>query len=188
MLPIERKLKIKELIQERKAMKITELSKAIGVSEMTIHRDIKPLIEEGLIIKSFGGISAVTNSDTETEGNKCDFCYGDVREQLAYRMFLPDDKMITGCCAHCGLMKHQQLFETVTHAICYDLIQQTTISAPSAWYVMDTTLNMGCCEPQILSFKHKEHADKFVTGFGGVVYSFKDAIKVVHEKMTDYRS
>src|SRR5690625_7888217 len=60
MLPIERQNRIKELIQVKHNMKISELSKELCVSEMTVHRDLKPLIDAGIVIKTFGGISLVT--------------------------------------------------------------------------------------------------------------------------------
>ena len=56
MLRPDRQKKIKEWILSEKSLKIGELSEQLGVSEMTIHRDLKPLIEEGLIVKTFGGI------------------------------------------------------------------------------------------------------------------------------------
>ncbi|MFS8580507.1 MAG: DeoR family transcriptional regulator, partial [Novibacillus thermophilus] len=59
MLPIERQKHIRDLIQKKKTLKISELSEYLQVSEMTVYRDIKPLIEEGLIEKTFGGVSLV---------------------------------------------------------------------------------------------------------------------------------
>lgn len=184
MLPIERKNKIKELIQERRAMKISDLSREIGVSEMTIHRDLKPLIAEGFAVKTFGGIIASQNQvKVENSSIICDYCHRPLNDRLAYRIFLEDSTMIAACCAHCGLLKHRQVKEQVTHAICRDLILQTTINASSAWFVMDTSIHIGCCEPQILTFEHKEHATKFVKGFGGEVYSFNEAMEVIYKKM-----
>ena len=57
MLPIERQRQIKLLVQKNKTVKISELSEQFAVSEMTIYRDIKPLLEEGFITKTFGGIA-----------------------------------------------------------------------------------------------------------------------------------
>lgn len=185
MLPVERKHKIKELIQERQAMKISELSKEIGVSEMTIHRDLKPLIEEGFVVKTFGGVTASQNEvKIENSSETCDYCHRTLNDRLAYRLFLQDNTMIAACCAHCGLLKHRQLKEQVTHAICRDLILQTTINAPASWFVMDTSIHIDCCKPQVLTFEYKEHATKFVTGFGGEVYAFHEAMEVVYNKMS----
>ena len=184
LLPVERKNIIKELIVERQTMKISELSKEIGVSEMTIHRDIKPLIEEGFIAKTYGGIT-VAESGTKANfaSNQCDYCHREVNERFSYRLILSDNNFVTACCAHCGLLEYRQLGDQVTHAICRDFMMQTTISAQLAWYVMDTSIQVGCCQPQVLTFERKDHADKFVKGFNGEVYSFTAALEVINSKM-----
>lgn len=184
LLPVERKHIIKEWIVERQTMKISELSKEIGVSEMTIHRDIKPLIEEGFIVKTYGGITiAESGNKAKSSLNQCDYCHREVNDRFSYRLFLADNNFVTACCAHCGLLEYRQLGDQVTHAICRDFMMQTTISALLAWYVMDTTIQVGCCQPQVLTFERKDHADKFVRGFGGKVYNFTAALEVINSKM-----
>lgn len=182
MLPIERQHRIKDLIQDRSNMKISELSKTLGVSEMTVHRDLKPLIEEGIIIKTFGGITLVRDQPINNS-QECVFCSSGINERLAYRIILSNNKIEQACCAHCGLLRHRQLGEEVLQAICYDFLRQTTISTSIAWYVMDTSVHMGCCQPQVLAFELQEHADKFVKGFGGKVYTYKEAMETVFQKM-----
>ncbi|MBM7600591.1 DeoR/GlpR family transcriptional regulator of sugar metabolism [Virgibacillus halotolerans] len=184
MLPIERQNRIKALILNKRNIKISELSQTLQVSEMTIHRDLKPLIETGMIIKTFGGISLNSSEagkldDTQT----CVFCSSGVDERQAYRLILSNNQIEVACCAHCGLLRQRQLGDDVTQAICHDFLKQTTISAPDAWYVMDTSIHMGCCQPQVLTFQFKEHAVKFVKGFGGNVYPFQEAIEVLDQKM-----
>lgn len=184
MLPLERQNRIKELLLERENMKISDLSKEIGVSEMTIHRDIKLLVDEGIAIKTFGGVMlANKKTSRKNVSDECVFCSRKIIERLAYRLFLPNNKIEMACCAHCGLLRTRQLGDQVIQAICPDFLRQTTISAPLAWYVMDTSVHMGCCHPQVLTFEWKEHADKFVKGFEGNVYSFSDAMEVIFEKM-----
>src|SRR5690625_5055980 len=131
MLPVERQEYIKKLIKEKENMKISELSKRLNVSEMTIHRDIKPIIEEGLIIKSFGGISLVKQNKREREVS-CIYCCKQIQHQMAFRILLSNDRVETACCAHCGLLRYQQLGSDVKQIICYDFFRQTTISAPRA--------------------------------------------------------
>lgn len=182
MLPVERLHRIKELIQSRKNMKISELSKELGVSEMTIHRDLKPLVKDGMVIKTFGGVS-LANSIQPQANDMCVYCSRPIQEKIAYRLILSNDKMEVACCAHCGLLRHKQLGQEVIQAICSDFLRQTTISAHLASYVMDTSIDIGCCQPQVLAFEWKEHAEKFIKGFGGQIYTFEDAIKAVFQKM-----
>ncbi|WP_188454617.1 DeoR family transcriptional regulator [Virgibacillus oceani] len=187
MLPLERQNKIKELIQEKENMKIAELSKELNVSEMTIHRDLKPLIDKGIIVKTFGGISLAKGHSVNTANpDACIFCSRKINERMAYRLILPNNKIEMACCAHCGLLRHRQLGDEVMQAICPDFFKQTTISAKLAWYVMDTSLHIGCCHPQVLTFEWKEHAEKFVKGFGGRIFSFHDAVEEIFQKMNGH--
>lgn len=184
MLPAERQRQIKTLLTDNKTMKISDLSSKLGVSDMTIHRDLKPLINDGFIIKTFGGVTlnevtVHTNKDPVT----CVICHREYDDRLAYRLIFENDKIEIACCAHCGLIRHRQIAEKVIQAMCHDFLTQTTISAPSAWYVMNTSINIGCCQPQVLTFELKEHALKFIKGFGGNVYQFNEAMEVVHEQM-----
>lgn len=184
MLPIERQNRIKELILDKRNIKISELSIEIGVSEMTIHRDLKPLVDEGIVLKTFGGVMLANKNTKKNDVTEaCVFCSRTVNERLAYRLFLPNNEMEVACCAHCGLLRTRQLGGEVAHAICPDFLRQTTISARLAWYVMDTSIQMGCCHPQVLTFEWKEHADKFTEGFGGYVYSYSEAMEVIFQKM-----
>ncbi|HLR79733.1 MAG TPA: DeoR family transcriptional regulator [Bacillota bacterium] len=184
MLPIERQNRIKELIKVKHHLKISELSEELGVSEMTVHRDLKPLLDEGIIMKTFGGITLVREQPLQqSRSNECIICSRTVTERLAYRLILPNNQIEMACCAHCGLMRHRQLGDQVVQAICHDFFRQTTISAPFTWFVMDTSVHVGCCQPQVLTFEVREEADKFVKGFGGSVYALDEAMEAVFEKM-----
>ncbi len=182
MLRPDRQRKIKEWIFEEKSIRISELSERLGVSEMTIHRDLRPLIEEGIIAKTFGGIMLVESSPSLAGRiDACSYCVKKVHERLAYRLIISNQKVETACCAHCGLLRQQQLGKKVKQALCQDFLLQTTISAPSAWFVMDTTLDVGCCQPQVLTFAQRTHAESFVKGFAGAVYSFEEAMHKVNQ-------
>ncbi|WP_206207674.1 DeoR family transcriptional regulator [Virgibacillus indicus] len=184
MLPPERQNRIRELILERHYLKISELSKEIGVSEMTIHRDLKALLNEGIVIKTFGGVMLANNNTSKNAvSDECIICSRKVNERLTYQLFLPNNIREIACCAHCGLLRTRQLGDKVVQAICSDFLRHTTISAALAWYVMDTSIQLGCCHPQVLTFEWKEHADKFVKGFGGNVYGFNEAMEVIFHKM-----
>lgn len=168
-------------------MKISELSNELNVSEMTIHRDIKPLIDEGFVMKTFGGVTLANNEKSEHHhSTQCIICSREINERLAYRLILANNKIEVACCAHCGLLRQRQLGESVIQAICPDFLKQTTISASLAWFVMDTSIHMGCCHPQVLTFEWKEHADKFVKGFGGEVFSFNKAIEINFLKWNEH--
>ena len=54
-----RRLKITELVKEKGLVKIEELAKMLGTSEVTIHRDLKYLENEGELRKLRGGAVAI---------------------------------------------------------------------------------------------------------------------------------
>ena len=82
MLACERKKQIKELIVNRKTLKISELSKIFSVSEMTIHRDIKTMVESGFIEKTFGGISLVNQEYNVSNNNECVVCHRGINHTM----------------------------------------------------------------------------------------------------------
>lgn len=185
MLAIERLEKIKAILQTEKNVKISQLSERLNVSEMTIHRDLKPLIDDNYVIKTFGGVSLVTSTPiNDTINEQCIYCHRPIHGKMAYKLILANQQTEFACCAHCGLLRQIQLGDEVVQAISYDFLRQTTISVPRAFFVMDTSLDLGCCQPQVLCFEWKEHADKFIQGFGGNVYTFNSVLTTLQEKMS----
>lgn len=65
MLAIERRNEILEKLQKEKRVVVSELSRAYGVSEETIRRDLEKLENEGYVIKSYGG--AVLNENVNID-------------------------------------------------------------------------------------------------------------------------
>lgn len=61
MLALERQDQILEILKKEKAVKVSELSRAFGVSEMTIRRDLLKLENAGFLKRTFGGAIIATN-------------------------------------------------------------------------------------------------------------------------------
>lgn len=55
MIPAERRERIVELLEERRAVRVSVLSETLGVSEMTIRRDLEQLEQAGLLSRMHGG-------------------------------------------------------------------------------------------------------------------------------------
>ena len=58
----ERRLRIVHIIQDKKKVSIAELSREVGVSEITIRRDIKDLSDKGIIHRVHGGAIATKSN------------------------------------------------------------------------------------------------------------------------------
>ncbi|HHZ06487.1 MAG TPA: DeoR/GlpR transcriptional regulator [Clostridiales bacterium] len=77
MLTEERHSKILKLLQDKKAVSVTELTGLLGTSESTIRRDLNTLGEMGKLNKVHGGATVIENSyslyeeDVETKAQKC---------------------------------------------------------------------------------------------------------------------
>lgn len=54
-LPAERHLRIREFLRERVTIRVSELSEKLGVSEMTIRRDLETLERQGYLERTHGG-------------------------------------------------------------------------------------------------------------------------------------
>ena len=54
-IPAERRLRIIEILSERRAVRASSLCEELGVSEMTVRRDLERLESEGLISRQYGG-------------------------------------------------------------------------------------------------------------------------------------
>lgn len=185
MLPIERIVRIKEIVSEKENVKIAELSESLQVSEMTIHRDIKQLVEDGFVIKTFGGISLAQTPPTRNLNNPslCTLCDREINTRFAYQLLLTNNQTERLCCAHCGLIRQLQLDKKVRQAITYDFFTGITMGANITYFVIDPSVRITCCQPQVLAFDSKDNAEKFVKGFGGRAYRLHDALTVIQDHM-----
>jgi len=65
MLPLERRRKIIEIINEERSVKVIELSKNFGVTEETIRRDLEKLEKEGILMRTYGGAVLVDTNQRD---------------------------------------------------------------------------------------------------------------------------
>jgi DeoR/GlpR family transcriptional regulator of sugar metabolism len=62
----ERRTRIAELVKEKGIVRITDLAEALGVSEITIHRDLQFLQNQGILTKLRGG-ARLAEAETEVQ-------------------------------------------------------------------------------------------------------------------------
>ncbi len=67
MLTEERYATILRILEEKKAVTVLELTKALGASESTVRRDLSALHKSGRLYKVYGGATAIDNSYTSAE-------------------------------------------------------------------------------------------------------------------------
>ncbi len=66
MIPAERRARIVDLVRERRAVRVSSLSEDLGVSGMTIRRDLERLELEGVLVRTHGGAVLKRHTTEET--------------------------------------------------------------------------------------------------------------------------
>lgn len=186
MLPIERQRQIVAWLEEEETLSIAELSRRLNVSEMTVYRDIRPLLEDKKINKTSCGISLATIGTVPA--NSCTYCLKELNNRHPVQIITNDQKVEQLCCPHCGLLRFRDIEKNVSQIICRDFLQNTTISAKLAYFLMDADFHLNCCQPQVLTFDSLKYAEQFQKGFGGVIFQFEEAVEEIVKRMNGNRS
>ncbi|ULT56829.1 DeoR family transcriptional regulator [Neobacillus drentensis] len=179
MLPIERQKQLVTWLKEEGTLSIAEISRRLNVSEMTVYRDIKPLLEENKINKTSGGVSLVSTISP----NACTYCLKELNNRQPVQIITTQQTVEQLCCPHCGLLRYKDIEKNVSQIICRDFLQNTTISAKLAYFLFNTDFNVNCCQPQVLTFDLLKTAEQFQKGFGGTILRFDEAVQEIARRM-----
>lgn len=196
MLPAERRARLLQELTERGAIHITTLCRQLGVSPMTLHRDIDELVRQGYARKARGGAvvsgswssrskAASSPSSTALEAaNRCGVCAKPAGGRHTFVVQYEDAGSKQACCAHCGLLL---LGEGVATAMASDFLFGHSINARTASYVVNPDLVV-CCAPAVLPFGQPQDAERFRRGFGGSVMTLDEALAWLRAEMTLHRA
>lgn len=96
MFPEERKQKICDLVNERHSIKVTELSQLMGISEVTIRRDLEELSQQKRLLRTHGGAMAMYSVGSEISAEELIRSNKNIEEKraiasLAYTMLNDKD-------------------------------------------------------------------------------------------------
>ncbi|GIN84853.1 HTH-type transcriptional repressor YcnK [Heyndrickxia sporothermodurans] len=181
MLPIERSQKILEWLECEGNLRISDLSKRLKVSEMTVYRDIKPLIEQQKVIKTSNGVAL--SPPIKKPAYACSYCYKESNTRHSVQIITIHQQVEQTCCLHCGLLYYSEIEDKVSQILCKDFLHDTTMSAKLATYIIGADINLNCCQPQVIAFESMKQAKQFQKGFGGEVYQFSNAIGAIKQIM-----
>lgn len=179
LLPAERQQQIMSSLAESGAVRIGDLSRMLGVSEMTIHRDLNELAVRGRLTKVRGG--AVISGAPETE-RTCYVCRREHQGRMQMVLRTVDEGQRSTCCPHCGLMALTDAHAQVNSALVTDFLYGRMVNCRAATYVIEPQISI-CCYPTVLAFEKHEDALRFQKGFGGRVAQFEDALAVIESAM-----
>lgn len=186
MLPVERQKQILSWLEKEVTLTVSELSSRLSVSEMTIYRDIKPLIDQNKILKTSRGISFIRKSMLNSQN--CTYCYKEANTRHSMQLITNGQTIEHTCCPHCGLLRYADNESQISQIICKDFLSGTTISAKVAYFLIDANFQMNCCMPQAIVFESYKQIEQFKKGFGGIIFTFEEAIIEIKNRMKNSNS
>ncbi|WEG11822.1 DeoR/GlpR family DNA-binding transcription regulator [Pullulanibacillus sp. KACC 23026] len=97
MLVAERHRKIVELVNERKSVRVSELSQLFSVTEETIRRDLEKLEQEQLLARSHGGAVSIQEDERERSYVEREILNAEEKQAIAVeavKLIQPGDKIV----------------------------------------------------------------------------------------------
>jgi len=168
--PEERKSVILDLLKEAGRLSVDTLVETLGVSAMTVNRDIRELATEKKIRRMHGLI--LPPGEAIQAGN-CALCRQEISERTQFLCLCTTGNMVSFCCPHCGLAQLRSIPMT-TAIFATDYLYGTLVDAYSVTYLIGSRISL-CCFPSVLCFRNPEDAASFRSGFGGELFSLGEA-------------
>ncbi|MBZ0299261.1 MAG: DeoR family transcriptional regulator [Anaerolineae bacterium] len=169
-IPSVRQKRILAWLQKTPTLTTEALVDALGVSLMTVHRDLDTLAQAGLVEKVHGGVVLVNPPSVPLAG-VCRLCHAPVSARTSFTIQQENGESLEACCAHCGflLLKDYPAARVLVHDFLYNRI----LSADQALFLVESEVIL-CCMPSVLGFTCLHDATRFQRGFGGTVMTFED--------------
>ncbi|MDW8316990.1 MAG: DeoR family transcriptional regulator [Anaerolineae bacterium] len=180
MIPADRAQRILELLAQEGSVRVADLSQRLGVSAMTIHRDLDELEQRGQLRKVRGGAVPVVPAGGDEE--RCLVCGMRPRRRHQVLLRFADGSERRACCPHCGLLAIAHNYRQISNALVTDFLYERPIGARQATYVVAPQVSI-CCSPTVLAFEQRSDAERFQAGFGGQVETIEGAMRFL-EAMT----
>ena len=162
------------------SVSIGDLANSLGVSPMTIHRDLDQLARAGQVRKVRGG--AVQATPPPEADDVCVACYAQLNSRTQVVLHLAGGSQRRACCPHCGLMVLSRGQEEVASFLVTDFLYGRSANGRTASYVAEPAISL-CCTPTILAFEDAHDAQRFQAGFGGQLFNLDEALAFVRATM-----
>lgn len=181
MLAAERHQLILDKIAASGRVRVAELSQELGISRMTVHRDLTHLAEQGQIEKVFGGAIA-KQVERATAAGTCAMCGMRVRRRTQFVVNCVDGSQMSACCPHCGIMLLTSRPQAAS-GLAADFLHGRMINVRQAIFLVAPDITL-CCTPSVLCFASQQEGERFQNGFGGQLMDLAQAQSFLHEHMS----
>lgn len=173
-IPSVRQEQILRWLQDSWTLTIDDLAGRLGVSLMTIHRDLDSLAHAGLAEKVHGGVTLPdARRVVAGEDAVCKCCRLPLASRTSFVIQTEAGEQFHACCPHCGLLLLND-YPTST-ALAKDFLYGRTVNAWQAYFLVESDVTL-CCVPSVLCFATQADAEHFQQGFNGTVMTFADAL------------
>jgi hypothetical protein len=171
---ITRQEQILSWLKESPSLTIDELVHRLGVSVMTVHRDLDHLVQAGRVEKVHGGVIRVGARPHPARALQfCGLCDIPIPERTQVIIQPGQGETLYACCPHCGLLLLNDADAPIS-ILAKDFIYGRVVNARTAFYLVQSDITL-CCQPSYLCFASADDAGKFQMGFGGQLMSFDEA-------------
>lgn len=162
------------LLDRESGVSAGELATRFQVSRMTIHRDLRSLLKQGLLLRIRGGAVTKGVARTSAEG-RCSACDREPLPHQCTEIHRTDATTAVACCAACGL--RQAIVQSgTTRILVGDQISGRMLRAEEAYFLINS-LATPCCKPSLLSFASEYEVALFQAGFGGSIARLDEALE-----------
>jgi DeoR/GlpR family transcriptional regulator of sugar metabolism len=171
-IPIARRENIMRWLKEQPSLTIEDLAARLGVSNMTVHRDLDYLVQMGMVSKVHGGVT-LAEKRRSNGAPVCKVCGIAIAERTSFVIQTMEGEQLNTCCPHCGFLLLNEIKQPVT-VLAKDFLYGRVMNARYAFYVVNSTVAL-CCMPSHLCFATPDDARRFQQGFDGQIMTFPEA-------------
>ncbi len=188
-MPSMRQESILMWLREESPLTIVQLAERLGVSAMTVHRDLGKLAAEKRVQKIHGGVKLATTTipsvptaATVPTATICKMCGMRVARRTSFSIHNKQGETYHACCPHCGMLLLQRC-DDVDSALAREFLYGRMVNVHQAFFVIDSDITL-CCMPSTICFASESDAARFQKGYGGQVMDFETAVTF----LTDHHS
>jgi len=174
-IPSARQAQILKWLREREMLTIDEIVAQLGVSIMTVHRDLDVLEQSGVVEKVHGGVILASSRPLRVSATapSCKLCDASVSARTTFVIQLESGEQCYACCPHCGFLMLNDI-QGVVSVLARDFIYGRMVNAGQATFLLESDITL-CCAPSVLCFSGHHDAARFQQGFNGHIMTFAEA-------------